>query len=171
MSPDALLKKYFAVVLAGLVAVMAYFQASGTMRLFGAALTPDEKTLTQAPKPPKTAPTSTLGSHVEKNGDAILARNPFDSVPDAQSALARLTAPDEHFDVLLLDLNLRGTTAADVVRDVDSRGLDVRVILTSGYASEDVPEELMRQPRVAGYLPKPYPVDGLVASVRRALSD
>jgi general secretion pathway protein C len=80
LSPDALLKKYFAVVLAGLVAVMAYFQASGTMRLFGAALTPDEKTLTQAPKPPKTAPTSTPGGYVQKNGDAILARNPFDSV-------------------------------------------------------------------------------------------
>ena len=104
---------------------------------------------------------------------SLLRHNGFyaESVPDAKSALARLTAPDQHFDVLLLDLNLRGTTAADVVRDVDSRGLDVRVILTSGYASEDVPEELMRQPRVAGYLPKPYPVDGLVASVRRALSD
>lgn len=99
MSPDALLKKYFAVVLAGLVAVMAYFQASGTMRLFGAALTPDEKTLTQAPKPPKTAPTSTLGSHVEKNGDAILARNPFDSVtgpltPGSDISLPIPTKPD-----------------------------------------------------------------------------
>lgn len=104
---------------------------------------------------------------------SLLRHNGFyaESVVDAPSALAKLTAPDEHFDVLLLDLNLRGTTAAEVVRDVDSRGLDIRVILTSGYASEDVPEELMRQPLVAGYLPKPYPVDGLVASVRRALSE
>jgi general secretion pathway protein C len=80
VSFDALLKKYFAVVVVGLVAMMAYFQASGTMRLFGAALTPDEKILTQAPKPPKTPPTSTGGSPVAKSGDAILARNPFDSV-------------------------------------------------------------------------------------------
>lgn len=80
MSFDALLKKYFAVVLVGLVGMMAYFQASGTMRLFGAALTPDEKTLTQAPKAPKTLPTANPAGNVQKNGDAILARNPFDSV-------------------------------------------------------------------------------------------
>jgi general secretion pathway protein C len=79
VSFDALLKKYFIAVVLGLVSVMAYFQASGTMRLFGAALTPDEKILTQAPKPAKSA-TPLPGSTVTKSGDAILARNPFDSV-------------------------------------------------------------------------------------------
>ena len=52
MPVDALLKKYFAVVLLTLVAAMAFFQASGVMKLLGAALGADEKALAQAPKAP-----------------------------------------------------------------------------------------------------------------------
>ncbi len=78
MSFDALLKKYFSAVVLGLVALMAYFQAAGTMRLFGAALTPDERTLAQAPR--GSQPIVPGGTSADRSGDAILARNPFDSV-------------------------------------------------------------------------------------------
>lgn len=79
MAFDALLKKYFSVVVLTLVAAMAYFQASGAMRLFGAAVGADEKTLTQAPMPgPHARPPQTdVGT---KSAEAILTRNPFDSV-------------------------------------------------------------------------------------------
>lgn len=77
MAFDALLKKYFSVVVLALIAAMAYFQASGAMKLFGASLAADEKTLTQAPLPPPNA----RPAHQEvatRSGEAILARNPFD---------------------------------------------------------------------------------------------
>ncbi|MBI3202489.1 MAG: general secretion pathway protein GspC [Polyangiaceae bacterium] len=79
MAFDALLKKYFAVVVLTLVAAMAYFQASGAMKLFGASLGADEKTLTQAPKPlPHARPPETTVA--TRSAEPILSRNPFDSV-------------------------------------------------------------------------------------------
>lgn len=79
MAFDALLKKYFSVVVLTLVAAMAYFQASGAMKLFGAALGADERTLAQAPMPPPNArPFDTTVS--TRSAEPILSRNPFDSV-------------------------------------------------------------------------------------------
>ncbi len=80
MAFDALLKKYFSIVLLGLVALMAALQASGVMKLFGASLGADEKTLTQAPKAPTALPTGAPQDTKVRTGDAILGRNPFDSV-------------------------------------------------------------------------------------------
>ena len=79
MAFDVLLKKYFSVVVLTLVAAMAYFQASGAMKLFGASLGADERTLTQAPMPaPNARPFET--SVATRSAEPILSRNPFDSV-------------------------------------------------------------------------------------------
>lgn len=79
MAFDALLKKYFSVVVLTLIAAMAYFQASGAMKLFGASLGADEKTLTRAPMAaPAQAPAHPVVA--TRSGEAILSRNPFDSV-------------------------------------------------------------------------------------------
>jgi general secretion pathway protein C len=81
---DALLKRYFPAVVLVLVALAAYFQASGAMELFGAALTPDEAAYAArgAPGPASTglSGASRGSSRGEKNAEPILARNPFDSV-------------------------------------------------------------------------------------------
>jgi DNA-binding response OmpR family regulator len=90
-----------------------------------------------------------------------------EAVGDGSTALERIESADRPYDVLLLDLHLRGTTSSEVVQAL--RGSGVRVILTSGYSVEDVPEELRREPHVMGYLPKPYPVDRLVSVIRAAL--
>lgn len=81
MAIDALLKKYFTVVVLGLVALMAYFQASGATTLLGASLGADEKALTQAPKRAPDLGSLGQGSGREpRSAEPILARNPFDSV-------------------------------------------------------------------------------------------
>jgi general secretion pathway protein C len=59
---------------------MAFFQASGVMKLFGASLGADEKTLTQAPKPPAGLVPGAAQDSKARSGEAILGRNPFDSV-------------------------------------------------------------------------------------------
>jgi general secretion pathway protein C len=78
MAFDVLLKKYFTVVVLGLVALMAYFQASGTTELFGAALTLDASAMAPAATPPNAV--ANLGRGELKSGDPILDRNPFDHV-------------------------------------------------------------------------------------------
>jgi general secretion pathway protein C len=74
---DALLKRYFVAVVLVLVAAIAYFQASGLTELIGIPLLAGVK--------PFTAGAAATGSAVAaavkaRSADAILARNPFDSV-------------------------------------------------------------------------------------------
>jgi general secretion pathway protein C len=77
VSFDILLKRYFAFVVLGLVALVAYFQADGTMQLVGAALTapPSSANFVAAPVQLPMSPTSG-----PKSAEPILARNAFDSV-------------------------------------------------------------------------------------------
>lgn len=92
MGFDAALKKYFSVVILGMVATAAYFQASGVTQLAGAKLGVDEKGLVGqlAPLPPSGA--ASIGTDHSTSARAILDRNPFDSVtPRPLDALA----PDE----------------------------------------------------------------------------
>jgi general secretion pathway protein C len=78
---DALLKRYFALVVLGLVAVMAYFQAAGATELFGAALAVDQSAYTAAPPGPlDIAALQSRRDRPVKSAEPILSRNPFDSV-------------------------------------------------------------------------------------------
>ena len=77
MSFDILLKRYFVLVLLGLVALVAYFQASGTMQLVGAAMTEPASSAGLAVAAPKGASTS---SKPPKSAKIIMSRNAFDSV-------------------------------------------------------------------------------------------
>src|SRR5690606_33850969 len=73
---DALFKKYFVLVVLGLVALAAYFQASGTTALIGAALTEPAS----VPAEQQTgAPLATVRP-VRRTAQPLIKRNPFDSV-------------------------------------------------------------------------------------------
>ena len=92
MAFDTLFKKYFALVVLGLVALVAYFQASGTTALLGASLaeplTPTE--------PASIASKLALPSSERRTAEPLIKRNPFDSVTgplDAKPPPA-LAAPD-----------------------------------------------------------------------------
>jgi PAS domain S-box-containing protein len=91
------------------------------------------------------------------------------TVSNCEEALAVLDGGEPHCDVVLLDVNLPDGTASAVLERMRERGHAQAVILTSGYAAEDVPRELMSDARVAGYLAKPYSVDRLVEAVRHVL--
>lgn len=82
MGFDTALKRYFAGVILALIAVAAYFQASGITQLVGSALAPDEKSLAGAAAPARvrTAATSTVPDDHATSARWILERNPFDSV-------------------------------------------------------------------------------------------
>lgn len=77
MAFDALLKKYFLVVLLGLIALSAYFEAKGATQLFGAALLMPAASSAPGGSP---APTFFLNPREPRSAEAIIDRNPFDSV-------------------------------------------------------------------------------------------
>lgn len=74
-------------------------------------------------------------------------------------------ASAEGFRLMLLDVNLAGMTALELLQRLDAAGIDLPVLLSSGYSAEDVPPELREHPRVRGFLAKPYPVDRLIAAI------
>lgn len=76
MTFDILLKKYFAGVVLAFVALAAYFQAAGTTQLLGAALSGPTANA-PVPHPIALAPGT---MRQRPSADAIIARNPFDSV-------------------------------------------------------------------------------------------
>jgi CheY-like chemotaxis protein len=92
-----------------------------------------------------------------------------DAVVDGERAL-EVVGSGSRVDVLILDVNLPGLSAEEVVRRLREDGGSTRVVLTSGLSEEDVPASLSADPSVVGYLAKPYPVERLVATVRDALS-
>jgi general secretion pathway protein C len=77
VSFDLLLKRYFVFVLLGLVALVALFQASGTMQLIGAAMTTKATASSFSISPTKGIAPVLTGT---KSAEPILARNAFDSV-------------------------------------------------------------------------------------------
>jgi signal transduction histidine kinase/ActR/RegA family two-component response regulator len=92
------------------------------------------------------------------------------AVGAGEEALELLRSRPKEVGVLLLDVNLAaGVSAHDILRTMKEEGLSSPVILTSGFASEDLPESLRSHDCVASYLPKPYTVTELVSAIRRAL--
>src|SRR6478752_2376862 len=76
MSFDLLLKKYFLGVVLAFIALAAYFQAAAATHLIGAALSGPT---TRAPRSLAIA-AATTKTRERPTADAIIARNPFDSV-------------------------------------------------------------------------------------------
>jgi len=80
MAFDVILKRYFPAVILALVAVAAYFQASGITQIVGTALAVDDKgLLAGGPAPLKTG-AAAASNHHQTSAAKIIERNPFDSV-------------------------------------------------------------------------------------------
>ncbi len=93
MAIDALFKRWFVLVTLGLVAVAAYFQASGATQLLGSAFGVDESMLRAPPAaPPGPNPMAAAGD--DKSAEAILDRNPFDSVTGPLTGAQSIPVPD-----------------------------------------------------------------------------
>lgn len=81
MGLDAILKRYFPVVICLLVATAAYFQASGMGQLVAGSVLLDPSAMPPPPAMPKGGSAHTPNtSDRSTNAGPILARNPFDSV-------------------------------------------------------------------------------------------
>jgi len=96
---EALIKRHFTLVVLALIALAAFFQASGIGELVGSAISLDEEALAAVPS--ASVDDSLAHSAPRGNGQPIRERNPFDSVtgpllpkPDATVAPAQLGPQD-----------------------------------------------------------------------------
>lgn len=90
MTFDIAIKKYFTGVILAFVALAAYFQAEGATQLFSAALlsTSASSGAPLRPPPPPTGPT-----REKPSAQAIIDRNPFDSVTGPLTPGANIEIP------------------------------------------------------------------------------
>jgi DNA-binding response OmpR family regulator len=70
--------------------------------------------------------------------------------------------------MVLLDLGMPGMNGKEVLRQMREEGLDVPVLVSSGYSEHEVYEQLDAF-EIAGFLPKPFRVSHLVNKVRSIL--
>ncbi|HMA92132.1 MAG TPA: PAS domain S-box protein [Polyangiaceae bacterium] len=72
-------------------------------------------------------------------------------------------------DVVILDVNLPGEDALEIVSELRKRS-NVSVILSSGYTEEDIDPSLLHHPAVKAFLAKPYGVETLVDTINEVRS-
>jgi general secretion pathway protein C len=98
MAFDQLLKRNFWVVIGLLVALAAFLHAQGITQLVGASLGATEEQLAAAPPAPKAATSAAAPPFHATSAEAVLARNPFDSVKGPLNPLppeeAEASGPD-----------------------------------------------------------------------------
>ncbi|OKO72240.1 histidine kinase [Bradyrhizobium sp. NAS80.1] len=85
-------------------------------------------------------------------------------VDNASDALAELAVDAHRFDVVFSDVVMPGMTGLDLAQAIRDRGIDVPVVLTSGYS------EALSQDGVAGFdlVQKPYSIEELSRVLHRA---
>lgn len=89
MAIDKLLKRHFWAVILALVAIAAFLDAQGMMQVVGASLGADAAQLAAPPLVSRAAPTTGTASQHATSAEAILHRNPFDSVTGPLDVIAQ----------------------------------------------------------------------------------
>lgn len=100
MGFDATLKRYFPAVICLLIALAAYFQASGMGQLVATSVALDPSAMPAAPKAPGYSVNAGLATKDEHSTSAapVIGRNPFDSVTgplDGRTVEVPQTAPSD----------------------------------------------------------------------------
>ena len=103
---------------------------------------------------------TTVARHLRRHGFTVVEA---DSAEAARTALANGLRPG----LVLLDLNLPGDTGWELVREGPlARADGPPVVIVSAIP---VSQRQLAEHRVAGYLPKPFPLETLLSLVDRTL--
>jgi DNA-binding response OmpR family regulator len=103
---------------------------------------------------------TTVARHLRRHGFTVIEA---ESTEAARDALAKGLRPG----LVLLDLNLPGDTGWELVREGPlARADGPPVVIVSAIP---VSQRQLADHRVAGYLPKPFPLETLISMVDRTL--
>jgi len=86
---------------------------------------------------------------------------------DGQRGLKRILT--DHPDLVIMDLNMPKMDGLEVLAALQERNVEVPVILTTFYGSEQVAEQALRLGAV-DYVVKPYEVEDMLRAVKKALA-
>ena len=86
---------------------------------------------------------------------------------NGDTALARLK--EEHFDVVVTDLKMKGIDGMEVLKTIKALYPDTKVIMITAFANLDTAIEALRGD-VHDFFPKPVKIKELKVSIERALN-
>jgi CheY-like chemotaxis protein len=87
-------------------------------------------------------------------------------VDNGDSALAKLGANSDPFDVIIVDEKMPNLTGIELVDAIRKRGVSGKIIVVSAYLSSEIREAYQRM-GVHVMFPKPFNVDQLRSAVDR----
>ena len=87
---------------------------------------------------------------------------------DGEDALAVLRAKKSEFDLVISDLMMPNMNGVELCTAIENEGLDVPVIIASGYSDQDVQAELNSKTKLH-FVRKPWTVTEMLAVVRSTL--
>lgn len=85
---------------------------------------------------------------------------------DSQLALDRIKG--ERFDLVITDFKMENVSGMDILREVNTRYPDTKVIMLTAYATLDTAIEAIRE-KIFDFFPKPVKIEDLKKSVKKAL--
>jgi PAS domain S-box-containing protein len=85
-----------------------------------------------------------------------------------QEAIRVYKSMHEDIDLIILDMNMPEGSGEEVLEALQEMHSQVHILISSGYADNIIPREILRQ-MVDGFLPKPYRVEDLSIKVRQIL--
>jgi ATP-dependent Lon protease len=87
---------------------------------------------------------------------------------DSKEALERIkTTP---FDLVITDLKMEDVSGMDILKEVNKRYPQTKVIMLTAYATLDAAIDALRE-RIFDFFPKPVKIEDLKQSVKKALED
>ena len=107
-------------------------------------------------------PTITLSMRFVFNGPGY----ELTCVGDGKSALARLDANSNLYDVIIVDHKMPNLTGLELVRAIRARGINGRIIVVSAYLTSQI-REAYAQMDVHMMFSKPFNVEDLRSAVAR----
>lgn len=85
---------------------------------------------------------------------------------DGPTGILMFAQQRQKIGLIILDLSMPGMNGVDVAEELRSIDPNVRIILSSGYAEDDVRNRFPKL-RCSGFIQKPYKPDALYSIIRR----
>lgn len=109
-------------------------------------------------------------SSIRNIGKAMLEKTGYNVITssDGREALAIFRKRHEEIDCVILDLTMPHMDGEETFREMRRVRNDVRVIISSGYNSQDVTQRFIGK-GLAGFIQKPYRLSELVAKLKEVI--
>jgi DNA-binding NtrC family response regulator len=100
----------------------------------------------------------------------VLEHEGYEVETFTDSTLALERIKQEPFDLVITDLKMENVSGMDILKEVNNRYADTKVIMLTAYATLDAAIDAIRE-KIFDFFPKPVKIDDLKKSVKKALEE